>query len=75
VFSWWDRLHRTVRLNIPQKDIVVGVPAYSDQTDNRLWQALVLPFSPQRDYWRRSDHAVVQRERTILSGPRSRLAE
>ena len=75
VFSWWDRLHRTVRLNIPQKDIVVGVPAYSDQTDNRLWQALVLPFSPQRDYWRRSDHAVVQRERTILSGPKSRLAE
>ena len=75
VFSWWDRLHRTVRLNIPQNDIIVGVPAYSDQTDNRLWKALVLPFCPQRDYWRRSDHAVVHRERTTLSDPRSRLAE
>ena len=27
VFPWWDRLHRTLGLNIPQADVVVGVPA------------------------------------------------
>ena len=54
VFSWWDRLHRTLGLNIPQADIVIGVPAYSDPADNRLWPALLLPFRHQRAYWRRT---------------------
>ena len=53
VFSWWDRLHRTMGLDIAQSDIVIGVPAYSDPADNRLWRALAMPFRRQRDYWRR----------------------
>lgn len=53
VFSWWDRLHRTLGLNVPQSAIVIGVPAYSDPADNTLWNALLLPFRRQRDYWRR----------------------
>lgn len=61
VFSWWDRLHRTLGLNIPQSNIVIGVPAYSNPADNRLWHALLLPFRHQRDYWHRPD-----------SGPRGR---
>jgi sterol desaturase/sphingolipid hydroxylase (fatty acid hydroxylase superfamily) len=51
VFSWWDRLHRTIGLNVPQADIDIGVPAYTAPADNRLWNALVLPFRRQRDYW------------------------
>lgn len=51
VLSWWDRLHRSLRLDIPQSAIVVGVPAYRDPADNRLALLLVLPFRPQRDYW------------------------
>jgi sterol desaturase/sphingolipid hydroxylase (fatty acid hydroxylase superfamily) len=53
VFSWWDRLHRTLGLDVPQSGIVIGVPAYSEPEDNTLWNALLIPFRPQRDYWRR----------------------
>lgn len=75
VFSWWDRLHRTAGLNIPQSEIVIGIPAYSDPADNRLWNGLLLPFRPQRDYWHRLDGTPVQRGRMASSGRRSRLAE
>src|SRR5437762_3609299 len=36
VFSWWDRLHRTLRLNIPQSQVVIGIPAYARAEDNKL---------------------------------------
>ncbi len=75
VFSWWDRLHRTLGLNIPQSDIVIGVPAYSDPADNRLWNDLLLPFRHQRDYWRQQDGTPTKRDRALLSDGPSRLAE
>jgi sterol desaturase/sphingolipid hydroxylase (fatty acid hydroxylase superfamily) len=53
VLSCWDRLHRTLGLDVPQSQIVIGVPAYSDAKDNTPLNALLLPFRPQRDYWRR----------------------
>ena len=55
IFSWWDRLHRTLVLNVRQGAIDVGVPAYRNRGDNRLWSLLVMPFSSQRDYWRRAE--------------------
>jgi sterol desaturase/sphingolipid hydroxylase (fatty acid hydroxylase superfamily) len=51
VFPWWDWIHKTIRLNIPQKNIVIGIPGYSKGTDNNLWQVLLLPFRKQRKYW------------------------
>ena len=71
VFSWWDRLHRTIGLNIPQSAITIGVPAYGSD-DNRLGQALLLPFRNQRDYWRCPDGSVPQR---LTNGDRGYLAE
>jgi sterol desaturase/sphingolipid hydroxylase (fatty acid hydroxylase superfamily) len=35
VFSWWDRIHRSVGLDIPQSGVVIGVPGYSQPQDNR----------------------------------------
>ena len=29
VFPWWDRLHRTLGVNIPQEEVVVGIPGYT----------------------------------------------
>jgi hypothetical protein len=75
VFSWWDRLHRTMGLNVPQSDIVIGVPGYSNPADNTLWNDLVLPFRPQRDYWRRPDGAIVLRGRAGSLERRTHLAE
>jgi len=51
VFSWWDRLHRSLRLDIPQAALVLGIPAYHEPVDNTLWNVLVLPFRTQRAYW------------------------
>ena len=51
VFSWWDRLHGTVRLDVPQQAIVIGIPGYARPEDNRVLRCLALPFQRQRDYW------------------------
>jgi sterol desaturase/sphingolipid hydroxylase (fatty acid hydroxylase superfamily) len=51
VFPWWDRLHRTLRLNVPQAQVVIGIPGYSRPEDNRILRCLAMPFGPQRDYW------------------------
>jgi sterol desaturase/sphingolipid hydroxylase (fatty acid hydroxylase superfamily) len=51
VLPWWDRLHRTLGLNVPQAHIVIGVPGYEQYGDNRLQATLLMPFRKQRDYW------------------------
>ena len=51
VFSWWDRLHRSVRLDIAQDALVIGVPAYHEPMDNDWWHVLTLPFHRQHAYW------------------------
>jgi sterol desaturase/sphingolipid hydroxylase (fatty acid hydroxylase superfamily) len=73
VFPWWDRLHRTLGLNIPQADIVVGVPAYVRPEDNTLSNTLLLPFRHQRDYWLRPDGTLARRPAASMD--RSHLAE
>ncbi len=52
VFSWWDRLHRTLRLNVPQAEVTIGIPGYAERGDNRVLRNLWFPFTKQRDYWR-----------------------
>ena len=51
VFSFWDRLHRTLKLNVSQEEIIIGVPGYAADTDNRAWSALAAPFRKQKEYW------------------------
>lgn len=75
VFPWWDRLHRTLGLNVPQAAIVIGVPGYSRPEDNRLWHALTMPFRKQRDYWRRPDGSTVERAPGACRARDTRLAE
>jgi len=52
IFSWWDRLNRSLMLNVGQSDIVIGVPGYLRPGDNRVLPMLALPFTRQRPYWR-----------------------
>jgi sterol desaturase/sphingolipid hydroxylase (fatty acid hydroxylase superfamily) len=75
VFPWWDLLHRTLGLNIPQTEIAVGIAGYSLRDDNELRNALLMPFRKQRDYWRRPDGSVVERDAPELRQPPSYLAE
>jgi hypothetical protein len=62
VFPWWDQLHRTLGVNISQDQVVVGIPGYSLRENNRFWNALLMPFREQRDYWLRPDGTPVERE-------------
>lgn len=64
IFKWWDMLHHSLRLNIPQENVVVGVPNYLQPQDNHLWNVLALPFRKQRNYWRMPDGTVPQRRPT-----------
>jgi sterol desaturase/sphingolipid hydroxylase (fatty acid hydroxylase superfamily) len=51
LLSVWDRLHGTLRLDVPQERIRIGVPAYETEPDVRLARVLALPFEPERDDW------------------------
>jgi sterol desaturase/sphingolipid hydroxylase (fatty acid hydroxylase superfamily) len=48
----WDRLHGTLRLDVPQDEITVGVPAYREPEEVGLGRVLLLPFVGQRPTWR-----------------------
>jgi len=47
----WDRLHGTLRLNVPQDEIIIGVPAYREPAEVGLEEVLALPFGEQRPTW------------------------
>ena len=40
----WDRLHGTLKLNVPQDEITIGVPDYREAKKLRLIEILKLPF-------------------------------
>lgn len=56
IFSFWDRLHKTIRLNIPQNEIVIGVPSYADGTELTIGNLLKLPFTKIRP-WKQGNEA------------------
>lgn len=45
----WDWLHGTLRLNVPQEEIAIGVPAYRRPEDVGLAAILAMPFVEERD--------------------------
>jgi len=47
IFSWPDYLHGTLRLDVPQQEITVGVAAYQDPAQLTLGRILELPFCPE----------------------------
>lgn len=74
VFSWWDRLHRSLRLNVRQREIDIGVPGYALPEDNRAWTLMSMPFRRQRAYWRRPDGTVME-ARPAPPDPPGRMQE
>jgi len=51
LLSAWDYLHGTMRLDVPQAEITIGVPAYADAADVTIGQMLINPFRRQRRDW------------------------
>jgi sterol desaturase/sphingolipid hydroxylase (fatty acid hydroxylase superfamily) len=75
VFTWWDRLHRTLGLNIPQAEISIGIPGSSRQEDNTVGRAFLMPFQKQRDYWRKPDGDLLESREKLTDSDPTKLAE
>ena len=46
LLSWWDRLHRSLRLNVPQSALIIGVDGFLRRDAVTLERSLTLPFRP-----------------------------
>ena len=51
IFCWWDKFHQTLRRDIPQDEITIGVAAYRDEHELTVGKLFALPFRKQRA-WR-----------------------
>jgi sterol desaturase/sphingolipid hydroxylase (fatty acid hydroxylase superfamily) len=67
----WDYLHRTLRLNVPQDEITIGVPAYQDPKELVLPRILEMPFEAQRPSWR--DRQGREPARRAMASARTQL--
>ena len=52
LLSVWDALHGTLRLDVPDETIRIGVPAYRAPVDVSFTRIQLLPLVAQRDDWR-----------------------
>jgi sterol desaturase/sphingolipid hydroxylase (fatty acid hydroxylase superfamily) len=50
IFSFWDRLHKTIDLNKAQQDVVIGVPSYDNHQELTIGFLLKLPFTSIRPW-------------------------
>lgn len=51
ILSWWDWLHGTMRIDISQTRIRIGVPAWQHPDDVTLPRLVGIPFGEQRSDW------------------------
>lgn len=51
LLSIWDRLHGTLRLEVPLEAVTIGVPAYASPGAVTLERMVAAPFRAQPDYW------------------------
>jgi len=51
LLSIWDRLHGTLRVDVPLEAVTIGVPAYASPDAVTLERMLAAPFREQPDYW------------------------
>ncbi len=68
----WDRLHGTLRLNVPQDEIVIGVPAYREPEEVELIKVIGMPFVEQCPVWQLpSDGTPARSVSTIAANHRT----
>ncbi|HEX8235467.1 MAG TPA: sterol desaturase family protein [Abditibacteriaceae bacterium] len=50
IFNWWDRMHGTLRLDVPQDALTIGVPGWRDERELTLLDLWKMPFGKQRPF-------------------------
>jgi sterol desaturase/sphingolipid hydroxylase (fatty acid hydroxylase superfamily) len=58
----WDWLHGTLRLNVPQAEITIGVPAFRDPEEVTLPKVVVMPFVGRPRAWQLPSGEVPERQ-------------
>ncbi|MBA3967873.1 MAG: sterol desaturase family protein [Nitrospirales bacterium] len=58
--TFWDRLHGTLKLDVPQESINIGIPAYQKGPEVSLPHLLLIPFKSQRPSWLPATHTIEQ---------------
>ena len=58
IFCWWDKFHRTLRRDVSQDAITIGVAAYREEHELTVGKLLALPFRKQRP-WRLPNGAAI----------------
>jgi sterol desaturase/sphingolipid hydroxylase (fatty acid hydroxylase superfamily) len=61
LLSAWDYLHGTIRLDVPQDSIEIGLPAYQDPQRVTLGRILSMPFVKRGNDWVRLDGSLAVR--------------
>jgi sterol desaturase/sphingolipid hydroxylase (fatty acid hydroxylase superfamily) len=51
VLTLWDVVHSTLKLNVPQDEITIGLASHREAGELTLKKILALPFAPQKDAW------------------------
>lgn len=73
IFSWPDYVHRTLRLNVPQGAITIGVPAFQDPEELTLGKILEMPVTADRPSWLWVGNGTPERDREETPGRRDEL--
>jgi sterol desaturase/sphingolipid hydroxylase (fatty acid hydroxylase superfamily) len=55
ILSAWDYLHRTIRLDVPQEAITIGVPAFDAAEKVTLGRLMVMPLLRRSNDWKRPE--------------------
>lgn len=66
----WDWLHGTLRLNVPQDEVVIGVPTYREPEEVGLLKVLEMPFVEQRQLWQLPNEGVPVRAAVLVAADR-----
>jgi sterol desaturase/sphingolipid hydroxylase (fatty acid hydroxylase superfamily) len=74
IFSVPDYVHDTIRLNVPQERIEIGVPAFRSADELRLPRLLRMPFEEQRPTWLLSGKEREPERQEHLPDDRRKLA-
>jgi sterol desaturase/sphingolipid hydroxylase (fatty acid hydroxylase superfamily) len=52
ILSVWDRLHGTLKTDVNQSEITIGVPTFQNPNELNLFNLLELPFQEQKESWK-----------------------
>lgn len=72
IFTFWDRLHDTLRLHIPQQRVTIGVPGWRDPAELTIPRLHEMPLEQQRP-WQLPDGREPRRPADEQLGPPTHL--